>query len=1186
MLAAVTASRRDEGETHVMSTRPMSGARFPRAHRLLSSLLLIATTTASAAPPATQRVPEPPSALREQLAAFELGSQKPTSIIVKLASEPAAPYAAAFENRGQAVAEAARQSQLDKVRGERGRILGELARLGIRANPRHSYEEALNGFALTVPADQIALIAAIPGVAGIYADPEVLPDQAPLGEEGVPTEAPELTESVPAIGAPAVWARGYRGEGRLVAILDDGVDYTHPDLGGCLGTGCKVVGGYDFVDLDGDPQEAPGDYHGTHVAATAAGLKGVAPGARILAVRVLGTNSTGKPSNLSSVMAGLDYAVRQGADVANMSLGLGTTYAPSTNLWGEMVSNAVRAGVVLANSNGNNGPGVYTTGVYAASPDTIAVGNSDARAASYPRTRLTATGETLVGGAYGTPFPAALRGVHLQVVDVGFGNAPSDYAGRNVVGKLAIAQRGGPGDGAFLNKANQARAAGAIGLLIYNDAARAVDFTTAALSLPSYTLSYANGLKVIANPLVVIEDFNPGPQMNSGSSRGPTPDLTIKPDVSAPGTAIVAAVPFNVSSTGYAALNGTSMATPHVAGAAALLLQMHPEWSPLQVKLALMNTASNLVSLTGESYRTIDQGSGFVDLERSVEPAVAISPGSLSFGMLLPAGGYSATRALTVTPRGSGQSYRVQVELLKSWPGVTATPSVSRVGTDAGSASLSVSVAVDPAVAAAGDYEGYVRFINESNPEDSYRVPFLFVHRLPVSELALSDSFLGTAANGREAVDVSFKVGQPLADWYLGSMAGTRYTANQGAAQPGTRTFRWNGRNSVGQLLAEGNWNMGVWYRLPGSTAFTFSLTYTRFFVDRTAPALLVDAPAPGLVSNPLLSLGGAVSDSGMYSWGAVGGRVDVNGQPAELFLRAPAVRFPAQNSELAFSRDVTLSEGMNTVTLYAEDRSGNRSTATFTYELRLDTRGPVTVATTSPGPNGFGWNSESVSVGLASTDEAGAGVREVRYSLDGAPEVTVSGTAAQVLLETEGLHTVRYRAVDLAGNAEPVKSLVVRIDRTAPALAFTGGGSYTVDQTVQVRCTASDALSGLEADPCEGALVSDAAWNLPLGTTELPLQVMDRAGNVTSARASVTVRVTFDSLDTLSRGWVTGDSGLANSLSALLDQGRSAAERGNAMAASNQLAAYRNHVAAQSGKAIPAERAATLIRLAEALAR
>lgn len=1154
-----------------MSPRPLSGSRRPRAARLLSALLLLATS-ASAASPATRRIPEPPSALRDQLSAFELGSQAPTPIIVKLEAQPAAPYAAAFKNRGQAVAAAARQSQLEKIRGERGRVLGELARLGLKVNARHTYEEALNGFALTVPADQLALIASVPGVVGIYPDEAVVRDHSPLGEEGVPAEAPELAASVPAIGAPAVWARGIRGEGQLVAILDDGVDYTHPDLGGCLGAGCKVVGGYDFVDLDGDPQEAPGDYHGTHVAATAAGLKGVAPGANILALRVLGTNSTGKPSNLSAVMAGIDYAVRHGADVANMSLGLGSTYAPSGNLWGEMVSNAIRAGVVFANSNGNNGSGVYTTGVYASSPDTIGVGNSDARAVPYPRTRLSATGESLVGGAYGTPFPASLLGVHLQVVDVGYGNSAADYAGRNVVGKLAIAQRGGPGDAAFLNKANQAAAAGAAGLLIYNDAARAIDFTTAALGLPSFTLSYDNGRKVIANPLVVVSDFSPGPQMNASSSRGPTPDLSIKPDVSAPGTAIVAAVPFLVSPTGYAALNGTSMASPHVAGAAALLRQLHPEWTPLQVKLALMNTASNLASLTGESYRTIDQGAGFVDLDRAQAPAIALNPGSLRFGMLLPAEGFSATRALTVTPRSAGQSYRVQVELLKSWPGVKATPSLGRVGAGEGPVSLSLTVSVDPAVAAAGDYEGYVRFINESNPADSYRVPFLFVHRLPVAELALSDEFIGTQANGRESVDVSFKVGQPLADWYLGSMAGTRFTANQGAAQPGLRTFRWNGRISTGSLLAEGSWNIGVWYRLPGSTTFTFSLTYARFFVDRTAPVFLVDAPAPGLVSNPRLTLAGAVSDSGMYTWGAVGGRVAVNGQPAELFLRAPAVRFPAQNSELAFSREVSLSEGMNTVTLYAEDSSGNRSTATYTYELRLDTRGPVTVATSAPGPNGFGWNAGSVSVGLASSDADGSGVREVRYSVDGAPEVAVSGASAQVLLDDEGVHTLQYRAVDLAGNAEPAKSLVVRIDRTAPALVLSGTGGYTVDQTVEVSCTASDALSGLALDPCEAPLVSDAAWNLPLGTTTLPLHASDKAGNVTSAQASVTVRVTADSLCTLSRRFAEGHTGLGTSLCAMLDAGR--------------VNAYQNHVAAQSGKALTPEQAATLSRLAGALAQ
>jgi minor extracellular serine protease Vpr len=1158
--------------------------RPPRARRLLSAVLLMAST-AWAAPPSPRRVPEIPPALQQQLAVFDVSSSKPTAVIVKLASEPAMVHAASFKNRGQAVAAAAKQAQLEKVRGERGRVLGALAKLGLKGNPRHMYEEALNGFALTLPADQLPLLASVPGVVGIYPDAEVVPDYTLTGEAEVPAPAPELLESVPAIGAPAAWTRGYRGEGTLVAILDDGVDYTHPDLGGCLGQGCKVVGGYDFVDLDADPQQLPGEYHGTHVASTAAGLKGVAPGANILALRVLGANTTGRPSNLSAVMAGIDYAVRMGADVANMSLGLGTTYAPAQNLWAETVSNAIRAGVVFTNSNGNNGPGTYTTGVYAASPDTIAVGNSDARAIPYPRTTLAATGESLIGGSYGTPFPASLRGTHLQVVDVGFGNAPSDYAGRNLVGRLALALRGGPGDATFVNKANQAAAAGAAGVIIYNDPARAVDFSVAELGLPSFTLSHANGLKVRANPLIRVDDFSPGPQMNASSSRGPTPDLLIKPDVSAPGSSIVAAVPFNVSPTGYAALSGTSMAAPHAAGAAAILLQRHSDWTPLQVKLALMNTGRNLSNLVGESYRTLEQGSGLIDVARALEPGLALQPGSVSFGLLLPEQGFTATRTLSVAPFARSGRYNVRAELLRAWPGVTATPSASQVDTGEGAASVGLTVAVNPSTAAPGEFEGYLRFINATDPSDSYRVPFFFAYQLPVAELRLSSLFVGTQANGRESLDVSFKVGVPLADWYLGSIAGTRYTASQGAAQPGSITTRWNGRTSTGQLLAEGSWNIGVWYRLPGSTTFTFGLTYVRFVVDRTAPVIAMDAPAPGLSNTPRLELSGAVSDATLHGFAEAAGRVDVNGQPAELFLRAPAVRFPQQNSELAFTRELALREGVNTLTVYAEDGAGNRSEATFTYELRLDTQGPTTAATQSPAANSAGWNSGSVRVSLAAADADGAGVREVRYRVDAAAEQVVPGASAQVDLESEGMHTLQYRAVDLAGNAEPARSRVVRIDRTVPSLALTGGGSYTVDQAVEVRCTAADALSGLEVDPCTQPLLSEPAWNLPLGTTPIALSVSDRAGNAASAQADVSVRVTHDSLCTLSQQFLQGAApGLSNSLCAKLDAARGSLERGNAKAANNQLSAYQNQVAAQSGKALSAAQAATLSRLARAL--
>ena len=932
-----------------------------RATALAVCVLFSASAAFSAKP---QNTVEIAPQVRAQLAYFDILSAEPVDVIVQLADEPAAVTGQKAKERGGSKA-AARAAQVEKIRGERMKLYNELRKHGIDAGARHEFEQVYNGFLITLPANKLPLLASLPGVVGIFPNVEVTRED--LSENAVMEVSPELATSTLTVKAPAAWTSGIRGQGMKIAIIDDGVDYTHPDLGGCAapGPGCKVFAGYDFIELDSDPingwtttttvNPAPApptvtkarDYHGSHVAAIAAGKKGVAPDASILAVRVLGTfpNGSGTVSNLGAVMAGVEYALRNDVDVINMSIGIQNFHAQSVNPYSEVTANTVRAGVVWVNSNGNDGPLPYKPNVYGSSPHVIAVGNADARGFAFPRTIVNATGEALVGGGYGAVFPANLINTPLEVVNVGFGNTPASYAGKNLIGKIAIAMRGGAAgeDAAFVNKGLQAQAAGAAGLIVYNDAARSVDFTTAALAVPSFTLSYPNALKVLANPLITVQNFDPGAQMNSGSSRGPTPDLQIKPDVSAPGTDIVAAVPFEVSSTGYAALNGTSMAAPHVAGAATLLRQAHPDWTPYQVKAALMNTASNLNGLDGLSYRPIDQGAGLINIERALNPRLAVNQPSLGFGQLMPAAGYTATRTLNVVSSGT---YQISGAFIRDWTGVSVTTSATSIS--AGASNVDVTVAVN-AGAASGEYEGYINFVNVADANDTYRVPFLFVHDVPVSDVKVSKIYAISSTTIADSIDVTFNAGRPLIDWYLGSFpnatgAHTRFTANQGALAAGSKTITWNGRTPTGGTL--GNvWSVGVYYKLQGQTTFTFGTSYARVFFDNAAPGLVVETVVPALTSNPVVTVRGAVGDSGMFTWGEPGGSVFVNGQKADLYPRVPGSAFGIA-SELAFEATVTLQEGPNTITIYAMDAAGNRSPNTVTLTTTLDTQGPVVTFT------------------------------------------------------------------------------------------------------------------------------------------------------------------------------------------------------------------------------------------------
>ncbi|WP_093716714.1 S8 family peptidase [Actinacidiphila alni] len=365
----------------------------------------------------------------------------------------------------------------------------------------------------------------------------------------------DLKDSVPQINAPQAWAEGYDGTGEKVAVLDTGVDDTHPDLKD------RIVGEQSFVP---GQTVADGNGHGTHTASTVAGSgaasggdeKGVAPGAKLLVGKVLSDEGQGQDS---WIIAGMEWAKAQGADVVSMSLG---SDIPDDGT--DPMSQAVDS------LSADGGP-LYV----------IAAGNSYG------------------AGTIGSP-GSARSALTVAAVD-------------------AADQRA---------------------------------------------------------------DF---------SSMGPlTGSYGLKPDLSAPGVDITAAAPGG----GYQTMSGTSMATPHVAGAAAILKQRHPDWTAGRLKDALMSTSKVL-----DGYAPFEQGTGRVDVLAAVDSAVEAT-GSVDTAV------YSwphdaarpTTRTLTYTNSGKDP---VTLKLATDTADTAYRLSASSVTVPAGGSS-DVTLTLDPAGVPAG----------------------------------------------------------------------------------------------------------------------------------------------------------------------------------------------------------------------------------------------------------------------------------------------------------------------------------------------------------------------------------------------------------------------------------------------------------------------------------------------------
>lgn len=236
------------------------------------------------------------------------------------------------------------------------------------------------------------------------------------------------------------------------------------------------------------------------------------------------------------------------------------------------------------------------------------------------------------------------------------------------------------------------------------------------------------------------------------------------------------------------------------------------------------------------------------------------------------------------------------------------------------------------------------------------------------------------------------------------------------------------------------------------------------------------------------------------------------------------------------------------------------------------DTDAPIATPTQSPAANGAGWNNTDVTVSWNWADEVdGSGID--------AGNCTTSSVSAG-----EGTIMLAATCADIAGNVGNVgkATTTVMVDKTDPTVAFSGNaGSYTVDQTVTIGGSATDALSGIASSTCP--TVSAAASSLSLGSHSLTATATDVAGNTTTTTTSFTVTVDGTSLCALAQQ-LSSKPGIASSLCVKIAQIVKAQAKGQTKVAANVLGALDNELRAQTGKALTAAEAALISSLAAQL--
>jgi subtilisin family serine protease len=626
----------------------------------------------------------------------------------------------------------------------------------------------------------------------------------------------------PWIGANDIWdgLAGFpeaRGEDIVVGVIDSGVNWEHPSfsdspvdgydfvnpygvyLGLCsdpeVECNDKLVGVYDFVEDDpstGDVVEEntkgrDNDGHGSHVASIAVGnrvnvlfegtvsatLSGVAPRANLIAYRVC---FVGEPAGAdtggcagSAILAAIDQAIDDGVDIINYSVGSSPSNPWALGSIARAYLAARGAGILVVTSAGNEGPDPGTIGSPANAPWVVSVGSAT-------HNQIFGYEFAIEGGPDGAGClegngPAILSGTGPKAVvyagDVGDPQGCSAFPAESMAGAIALISRGGC---AFADKVDNAEAAGADFMVVYNNVAGApVSMAVSSSTISSCMISRDQGLAAveflqtsadatgqIRYPIDLFAEDAFADNLSGTSSRGPAlapAEDILKPNLIAPGIGIYAA---SEEGQAFRQLSGTSMASPHVAGAAALLKSVHPDWSPSQLASAIETTATAESAVDdGEPATARDRGAGRPQLGEAVAAGLYLNVTAAQFTQANPSAGgeprdlnlpgladancpelCSFTR--TVTDQAGGGSWTAEPVGFPAGVNIAVTPSTFSLS-NGGSRSLSIDIDLSASGTVGEWVEGRIRLRSSGSPDQFLTVSVFYGGGELPSQWTISD---------------------------------------------------------------------------------------------------------------------------------------------------------------------------------------------------------------------------------------------------------------------------------------------------------------------------------------------------------------------------------------------------------------------------------------------------------------